>query len=159
MKEFIYYKVLWEGFPPEAATWEPESEIHDDFIGEFEAALLVTEGRPAVLPGLAHKIVPSSIDRSSEERLSRVAVVKDDFSRSSRFLLEESGRALPIPSAFSVVAIEVANVVCGGLVTIPAEVFLHRDGRGTMGFLRHERLIAHHNWRIEPLPSTKKILE
>ena len=39
MKEFIYYKVLWEGFPPEAATWEPESEIHDDLIDEFEAAL------------------------------------------------------------------------------------------------------------------------
>ena len=39
MKEFISYKVLWEGFPPEAATWEPESEIHDDLIDEFEAAL------------------------------------------------------------------------------------------------------------------------
>ena len=39
MKEFIYYKVLWEGFPPEFASWERESEIHDDFIEEYEAGL------------------------------------------------------------------------------------------------------------------------
>ena len=38
-KEVIYYKVLWEDFPPEAATWEPASEIHDDFIDEYEAAM------------------------------------------------------------------------------------------------------------------------
>ena len=30
---------MWEGFPPEFASWEPESEIHDDFIDEFEASL------------------------------------------------------------------------------------------------------------------------
>ena len=38
-KELIYYKVLWEGFPPDVATWEPESVIHDDFIDEYEAAV------------------------------------------------------------------------------------------------------------------------
>ena len=39
MKDFIYYKVLWEGFPPEFASWESESQIHDDFIDEYEASL------------------------------------------------------------------------------------------------------------------------
>ena len=39
MKETIFYKVLWESFPPECATWEPASKIHDDFINEYEAAL------------------------------------------------------------------------------------------------------------------------
>ena len=39
MKEVIYYKVLWSTFPPEAATWEPESAIHDDFIDEYEAQM------------------------------------------------------------------------------------------------------------------------
>ena len=37
--EFIFYKVMWADFPPEFASWEPESEIHDDFIDEYEAAL------------------------------------------------------------------------------------------------------------------------
>ena len=37
--EYIYYKVLWKGYPPEIATWEPEASIHDDFIDEYEAAL------------------------------------------------------------------------------------------------------------------------
>ena len=31
--------MLWEGFPPDVATWEPESAIHDDFIDEYEAAV------------------------------------------------------------------------------------------------------------------------
>jgi hypothetical protein len=39
VKEVIYYKVLWSTFPPEAATWEPESAIHDDFIDEYEAQM------------------------------------------------------------------------------------------------------------------------
>ena len=38
-KEVVHYKVLWEGFPPDVATWEPESAIHDDFIDEYEATL------------------------------------------------------------------------------------------------------------------------
>ena len=38
-KEFVYYKVLWESFPPDTATWEPESQIHDDYIEEYEAGL------------------------------------------------------------------------------------------------------------------------
>ena len=28
-----------KGFPPEVATWEEESGIHDDFIDEYEAGL------------------------------------------------------------------------------------------------------------------------
>ena len=38
-KEFIFYKILWEDFPPECATWEPADSIHDGFIDEYEAAL------------------------------------------------------------------------------------------------------------------------
>ena len=38
-KEYTYYKVLWKGYPPEIATWELESGIHDDFIDEYEAAI------------------------------------------------------------------------------------------------------------------------
>ena len=36
-KEFVFYKVLWDGFPPEVATWEPEDNIHDEFIDLYEA--------------------------------------------------------------------------------------------------------------------------
>eukprot|EP00966_Prymnesium_polylepis_P077184 1788044-Prymnesium_polylepis.1 len=35
----VLYKVLWVGFPPEIATWEEESGIHDDFIDAYEASL------------------------------------------------------------------------------------------------------------------------
>jgi hypothetical protein len=35
----VLYKVLWEDFPPECATWEDESAIHDDLIDEYEAEL------------------------------------------------------------------------------------------------------------------------
>eukprot|EP00966_Prymnesium_polylepis_P053627 1239897-Prymnesium_polylepis.1 len=38
-KEFVSYKILWENFPPECATWESEDRVHDDFIDEYEAAL------------------------------------------------------------------------------------------------------------------------
>ena len=31
--------MLWKGYPPEIATWEEESSIHDDFIDEYEAGL------------------------------------------------------------------------------------------------------------------------
>ena len=36
---FTSYLILWEGFPPEVATWEPENAIHDDFVDAYEAAL------------------------------------------------------------------------------------------------------------------------
>ena len=39
MKEIIKYLILWEDFPPEVATWEPEAAIHDDFIDAYEASL------------------------------------------------------------------------------------------------------------------------
>eukprot|EP00966_Prymnesium_polylepis_P254819 5887673-Prymnesium_polylepis.1 len=35
----VLYKVLWEGFPPEIATWEEEGSIHDEFIDAYEASL------------------------------------------------------------------------------------------------------------------------
>ena len=38
-KEFTFYFILWKGFPPEVATWEPEASIHDDFVDAYEAAL------------------------------------------------------------------------------------------------------------------------
>ena len=35
----VLYKVLWSGYPPEIATWEEVSVIHDDFIDAYEAGL------------------------------------------------------------------------------------------------------------------------
>lgn len=38
----ILYKVLWQGFPPEVATWEVEDDIpcgEVDFVGDYETAL------------------------------------------------------------------------------------------------------------------------
>eukprot|EP00966_Prymnesium_polylepis_P202388 4688401-Prymnesium_polylepis.1 len=38
----ILYKVLWEGFPPEIATWEEEEDIpcgEVDFVAQYEAGL------------------------------------------------------------------------------------------------------------------------
>ena len=35
----VLYKVLWKDFPPEIATWEDESCIHDDYIDAYEAGL------------------------------------------------------------------------------------------------------------------------
>ena len=41
--EVVYYKVLWATFPPEAATWERESSIHDDFIDAYETEMAKME--------------------------------------------------------------------------------------------------------------------
>jgi hypothetical protein len=44
----VLYKVLWEGFPPEIATWEEEDAIpcgDTDFVREFEAGLAEEEGQ------------------------------------------------------------------------------------------------------------------
>lgn len=38
-KGTVLYKVLWEGFPPEVATWEEERGIHDELIDAFEDAM------------------------------------------------------------------------------------------------------------------------
>ena len=42
----MLYKVLWEGFPPEIATWETEDDIpcgEVDFVGDYEEALAKDE--------------------------------------------------------------------------------------------------------------------
>ena len=38
----MLYKVLWQGFPPEIATWEEEDQIPCglvDFVAQYDAAL------------------------------------------------------------------------------------------------------------------------
>ena len=35
--------MLWKDFPPEIATWEEESGLHDDYIDEYEAGLAAEE--------------------------------------------------------------------------------------------------------------------
>ena len=35
----ICSQVIWDGFPPDAATWEPPSEISDDLIEDYEDCL------------------------------------------------------------------------------------------------------------------------
>ena len=38
----VLYKVLWQGFTPEVATWEEEDDIpcgEVDYVGDYEAAL------------------------------------------------------------------------------------------------------------------------
>ena len=42
-KGTVLYKVQWEGFPPEIATWEEEDDYipcgEEDFVCNYEAAL------------------------------------------------------------------------------------------------------------------------
>ena len=33
------YRIVWKGYLPEAATWEPASNIGDDILAEYEASL------------------------------------------------------------------------------------------------------------------------
>ena len=42
----VLYKVLWEGWPPEIATWEEEDQVpcgEVDFVADCEAALEAEE--------------------------------------------------------------------------------------------------------------------
>ena len=42
----VLYKVLWQGFPPEVATWEEEDDIpcgEVDYVGDYEAALVAED--------------------------------------------------------------------------------------------------------------------
>ena len=45
-KGTVLYKVLWQDFPPESATWETEDDIpcgEVDFVGDYEEALAEDE--------------------------------------------------------------------------------------------------------------------
>ena len=35
----VCWQVLWQGYPPEVATWEEEAAIHDDYIDQYDADL------------------------------------------------------------------------------------------------------------------------
>ena len=35
----ILYRIVWKGYLPEAATWEPAQNIHDELLDEYEASL------------------------------------------------------------------------------------------------------------------------
>lgn len=35
----LLYKVIWDGYPPDPATWEPPANISDKLIAEYEASL------------------------------------------------------------------------------------------------------------------------
>ena len=42
----MLYKVLWQGFPPEVATWEEEDDSpcgEVDYVGDYEAALVAED--------------------------------------------------------------------------------------------------------------------
>ena len=44
----VLYKVLWEGWPEELATWEEEDDIpcgEVDFVAQYDAALESAESR------------------------------------------------------------------------------------------------------------------
>jgi len=44
------YKCLWEGFPPEIATWEDEDDIpcgEVDFVGQYEEGLEAEQAEEA----------------------------------------------------------------------------------------------------------------
>ena len=43
----VLYKVLWEGWPEELATWEEEEDIscgEEDFVAQYDAAQEAAEG-------------------------------------------------------------------------------------------------------------------
>ena len=40
----ILYKVLWDGWPEEIATWEDADNIHDDYIDAWEGGEEGEEG-------------------------------------------------------------------------------------------------------------------
>ena len=50
----VLYKVLWEGWPEELATWEEEADIpcgEQDFVAEYEAAQQASEAGEAAPEG------------------------------------------------------------------------------------------------------------
>jgi hypothetical protein len=38
-KGVVLYHIIWEGYLPEAATWEPADNISDELIAEYEVCI------------------------------------------------------------------------------------------------------------------------
>ena len=64
----VLYKCLWEGFPPEMATWEDEDDVpcgEVDFVGQYEAGLAEEEAARAA--GAAEDAEGDASDASDED--------------------------------------------------------------------------------------------
>jgi hypothetical protein len=102
----------------------------------------VSKARPSVGSRFLHKVMPRSIDWYRKEQPTRVAVVKENWQRFSRFLLQKGGRVGPIVGAFRIVPIEIANAIGNLGVAIPAQIGLYRAMGSAVFFLAHDAFIA-----------------
>ena len=85
---------------------------------------LVPKRRPAVGTTFHQKVLKGSATRRLEERLSRVGIVKGNFS-GLLSIIDKLG-SFKVAAVFRVVAIEVADAIRRLLVTPPPEIILNR---------------------------------